>query len=146
MALGIIVVLIILSSFMRYGISKPFHFTEEICALLFLSACMFALSHGLVQKKHIKITAIFDLLPDSIRLTAEIFMYLISFIFLTVFLRASWMYAMDTFEFKSVSPDAGIPLWPWMILIPLGTAMFGLNLMVLFVQRVADAVCKNKKG
>lgn len=142
LALAATTILIVTSSLLRYVVGKPIHFTEEVGALLFFSACILSLSHSFTINKHIRISILLDQLPKTKANILEILAILASLVFLFFFIKESWVYTAETYEFKSVSPDANIRLWGWMALMPLGTAIFFVNMLIKLVDIILDLVGK----
>ena len=131
-------VLIVTSSIMRYIIARPFHFTEEICALFFMSISIITIPYVLYAGRHIRIRIIFDRVPESAQDILSLISYLITLCFTVFFIKESWSFCWETLEVAGTSQDASIPLFPWMALIPLSLAIFGLQLSVMTIEKIKD--------
>jgi len=129
-AVAIITGLIVISSIMRYLVNRPLHFTEELSALLFMAISVLSISYVFRAGQHIRIRAIFDRLPSPLRGFVDLAADLSTIVFLFFSIYWTWVFAYETHEFGGTSPDAGIRLFPWMLLVPVSLFVLVLNLLV----------------
>lgn len=114
-----------LSAIMRYVLGTPFHFTEELVALLFLTTVFLTLPYSALRGQHICVT----LLTARLRGLASRFMQIIN---LSVILAFSvWFFSLSLdftlfgHEIGARSEQSDLLLWPWMALMPLALALVG---------------------
>jgi TRAP-type C4-dicarboxylate transport system permease small subunit len=143
---GATTLLVVVSSLMRYIFGKPIHFTEELGALFFMVLSVFSLAYVLTIDRHIKITIIFNRIPKTIRSYVELFSYFISIIVIAILIKLTWNFSYLTYNMKGRSPDADIPLFPWMILIPLSLTIFELILLKEALMKIKNFLVQRKSG
>ena len=127
--------LVVLSAVMRYLVASPFHFTEELVGLLFMTMVFFTLPYGISERRHIRVTIFTRLLPPRGKRVAEAFNSVIVIIFGSLFFVQSWKFTAFTHEIGARSEQSEIVLAPWMATIP---ATIGLLVLVALVQLVRD--------
>ena len=115
-----IIALLAGSSFSRYLFDMPIPITEELTALLFVALSCLSLAEGFVTGGQIRIVALWRLLPRWLQRPMSIVGHLISLIVLAVIVRETFQFAAMSYRLGSRSYISEIPLWPWMMLIPLG--------------------------
>jgi TRAP-type C4-dicarboxylate transport system permease small subunit len=63
LVVAVLVILMVVSSLMRYVIGSPFHFTEELSALFFMTLSVLPIAYVARVKNHIRIRIILDRIP-----------------------------------------------------------------------------------
>lgn len=119
-------IFVALSAVMRYAVGAPFQFTEEQVGLLFVAMVFLALPYCAFSGRQIRVTVITDRLPDKL---SNLTRYLASFCtvaFGCIFSILSFDFAALSFELSSMTDMAGIVLYPWMALMPIGCGILGI--------------------
>ncbi len=109
---------VVLASVMRYFVGSPFRFTEEIVGLLFVALAFMGLPWATMHNRHLRITLIPDMLPAGVRKVADFVAGLLVIAFCAIFAVQSWEFASFSLMLNSRSDMGGIPLFPWMALMP----------------------------
>ena len=116
---AVMVGLIVVSSLMRYVVGRPFHFTEELSALFFMALTVMPIAYMAKLKNHIRISIIFDRIPQPARDWVALTAHAATLVFVIVVVKITWDFAYMTHELGGRSPDASLVLFPWMVLIPI---------------------------
>ncbi|BBK36358.1 hypothetical protein STAQ_14360 [Allostella sp. ATCC 35155] len=109
---------VVLATVMRYFVGSPFRFTEELVGLLFVALAFLGLPWATMHNRHLRITLILDRLPPALRRAADLLGQALVLVFLAVFAWQSWEFAAFSLMLNSRSDMGGIPLFPWMALLP----------------------------
>lgn len=123
-----------LSAAMRYFVGRPFAFSDELVGLMVVTLAFMALPHALAENRHIRITALTDRLPTRMQKLAGAVGLAILLGFVVVFgleMRAAIAYAI---RFNVRGEMGGLPLYPWMLTIPVALALTGLLATVRFLR------------
>jgi TRAP-type C4-dicarboxylate transport system permease small subunit len=137
--------LIVVSSLMRYVVGRPFHFTEELSALFFMTLTVLPLAYAAKIKSHIRIGIIFDHIPQPVRDWVALAAHVVTLIFVTLTVRITWGFAYMTHQFGGLSSDAGLVLFPWMALIPICLVVFGFQVIIDLVEQW-QGIMKSRVG
>lgn len=133
--------LVVLSACMRYLVGRPFGFTEELVALLYMAMVFLAIPLATVQRKHISISILPQQLTTLLRYPLRLGAGLTMIAFCVWFTVASIGFSAESYRFGSITEQSSILLWPWMALIPLTMGFVAIiSVLHLFqdVWRPAD--------
>ena len=145
-AIGVAVstLLVTISAFMRYVAGKPFHFTEEIGALLFVLISVLSSPYVLTEKRHIRVSILLNRLNPRYRCFLDLFAHVISIIILVVMIKVTLEFSISNYHIGSRSPDADIYLFPWTALVPFSLAMMGIVLIRNVIEILM--LIRNRRG
>jgi len=118
--------LVALAAIMRYVFHAPFAFTEELVGLLFSALVFLALPYVTLNRKHIHVTLLSDLLPAQVRRVTGLLGDLLVVVFCIWFGTYAWQFAEFSFELGARTDLAGITLWPWMGFMVLACGLMGV--------------------
>ncbi|ROP99476.1 TRAP-type C4-dicarboxylate transport system permease small subunit [Stella humosa] len=125
---------VVLASVMRYFVGAPFRFTEELVGLLFVAVAFIGLPWATLHNRHLRITLIPDKLPPAVRRITDKVAALLVIVFCAVFAAQSWEFAAFSLSLNARSDMGGIPLFPWMALMPIMCAAAGIGMLVRWVR------------
>ncbi|CAH1655106.1 putative TRAP transporter-DctQ subunit [Hyphomicrobiales bacterium] len=112
--LGIgILTLVTVSVIMRYGLSAPFRFTEDVVGLCVLGATFLALPLIALEKQDIRVTALTDILPKRTAFIWTLFGYGVVSLFFFLFGRDLWDQMIFSYKLSLRIEASQIPIWPW---------------------------------
>jgi TRAP-type C4-dicarboxylate transport system permease small subunit len=133
-ALLLMTSLVVISSFMRYLVGRPFGFTEELVALLYMSMVFLAIPIATVHRRHVAITV----LPQKIMLLFKRpfrFLAVVAMIaFCIWFTVAAVSFTSESYRFGSRTEISEILLWPWMAVIPISMGLVSLISILHLIQ------------
>ncbi|WP_374443773.1 TRAP transporter small permease [Stella sp.] len=121
---------VVLASVMRYFVGSPFRFTEELVGLLFVGLAFLGLPWTTMRNRHLRITLIPDMLPPAVRRLTDLLGMALVLVFLVVFAWQSWEFASFSLMLNARSDMGGIPLFPWMVLLPSMCAAAAVGVVV----------------
>ena len=140
----ILMVVVGLSVIFRYIVNMPLLFVDDLCGLLYVALTFLALAYVFVDKRHIRITFLFNRLPERAQNYLEIAGCLVTLFFLGLFGKEGWVFFYTSYQLQSASETASIPLAPWLFLMPLTLAIFGSFVLVFTIQKVHALVARNR--
>jgi TRAP-type C4-dicarboxylate transport system permease small subunit len=135
-ALALMVLLVVLSSAMRYIVHSPFHFTEELVGLLFLATSFFTIPLNAAERRVIRIVILVRLLPARLAWLGEIFDQLILLVFASWFCVLSWHFTSFAWEIEARSEQSDLLLAPWMAMMPACTFLVAVIVVVQLLARM----------
>ena len=132
-----------LSAIMRYVLGSPYRFTEELVGLLFAAMVFLTLPYCASMSRHIRVTLVRDLQPGWARAASDIVAALAIIVFAVIFAHLSWDFTALSYRLRSVTDMAGLLVYPWMALMPIGIGLLGVvvtvrTLSALFARRIPE--------
>ena len=121
-ALLALTALVVIASFMRYFIGKPFAFTEELVALLYMSMVFLAIPLVTVKETHIAVSVMPQRVRRAIGPLLRVGASLVMIVFCAWFTVEAYGFVQRSRGLDSRSEQFGLLLWPWMAVIPVTMA------------------------
>ncbi len=112
-AVAAIFVLVTAAVVMRYVVSEPFRFTEELSGLMLAMSVFFVFPLTIAANQNIRITLLSDRLRGPAARAAWIFAELIMVAFFAVFAWEAWKFYQAALQFNERSEQAQLVLAPW---------------------------------
>ncbi|MCG8338110.1 MAG: TRAP transporter small permease [Proteobacteria bacterium] len=146
-ALGMIaiVVIIVISVFMRKFFNYPLFFSEEIVGILMSVSLFLALPMVTLNGTHIRISIFTEFLKRRSRLAYKIttyVSYLIGVVFCLWLLVEAVPWLQFAIKHNLKTETARLLLYPWMISLPLSI----LLMLAIFIARLFGFIKSNEKG
>jgi len=116
------------------GGSLPF--AEELNQILVIAVTFLGLSHGVREGRHIRMSAIYDLLDGRLRKGVLILTWLGTCILLGVLAVLAAQYVAATREAGSVTPALRVPWWTVYTVVPLGLGVASLQYALAVVRNL----------
>lgn len=134
-----------LSAIMRYVLGTPFHFTEELVALLFLTTVFLTLPYSALRRQHISVTLLTGRLRGMGSRLMQIVNLTVVLVFSVWFFSLSLDFTLFGHELGARSEQSDLLLWPWMALMPLTLALVAVVSVwqVILVLRGQDPAHAN---
>jgi C4-dicarboxylate transporter DctQ subunit len=119
----------------RYLFNRPTMWADEMASYLLLAIVFLGLGHNLRTDGHIRIDAVTNLLSLRWRAVLEVFAYAIGIMFACVLLLGTWT-RFENFWTRGTMSDSPLmtPLWIAMVPVVLGAIVFGLAMIVGFIN------------
>lgn len=130
-----IVALIVAAVVMRYAISSPFRFTEELAGLLLASMVFLSIPAVRLADSDIRVTLFTERLGGAARRLAWVTGQLITAGFFAVLAWEAWGIAAFTTRLGLMSEAARLPLSPFLWLMVAGAALTALVALVQAIRR-----------
>jgi TRAP-type C4-dicarboxylate transport system permease small subunit len=122
-ALLVLTALVVIASFMRYFIGKPFAFTEELVALLYMAMVFLAIPLVTVKGTHITVSVMPEAVRRRIGPALRVGGVLVMIVFCAWFTVEAFNFVQRSRGLASRSEQFGLLLWPWMAVIPVTMAL-----------------------
>lgn len=126
--------LVVIASVMRYFVGKPFDFTEELVALLYMSMVFLAIPLVTLKQSHICVSVMPQRLQVALGGLLRAGSAVVMLAFCTWFTIEAYGYVEHSRRLHSRSEQVDFLLWPWMAVIPV-TMGFVAIIVVLHVLR-----------
>jgi TRAP-type C4-dicarboxylate transport system permease small subunit len=128
----------------RYFFNRPITGTWELIGLFLVCAGTFGIAYCQIRKRHVRVTFLYERLPRRLRLISDGLAYLIG---LTAFSLVCWRSGLMTRTYillgdKGTSFDLDIRLWPFWLLLTIGTGMLSLVLLRDLIRSLVKVVQK----
>jgi TRAP-type C4-dicarboxylate transport system permease small subunit len=120
--------LVVVSVLARYVFNQPQPWSDEIVGYLFLSHCLLALAYATYKKAHVAAEMLFVHFPPRVQFIVTLTGYLLALwcISFIVYYGSILTYQYLIRDWRSDTAYAVI-LWPFVMMIPLGFLLFGLQ-------------------
>jgi len=131
-----IAVLTITNVVARSVFSASLASTEELCQFLIIIVTFIGLSYGVSRARHIRMTAVYDLLGARARKVLMVVICASTALLLFYLAWEAFAYAMVVRRLGSVSPALQVPLYAVYLVAPLGLGMAGVRYVMALVQNL----------
>jgi TRAP-type C4-dicarboxylate transport system permease small subunit len=138
--LAMMMFLTALDVLLRYFLNRPISGALELTQFMMLIVVASGLAHCTMEKSHVRVEVLIERCPPKIQTALYT---LTSFLCLGLFLVITWqavVYAGFLRDANLTSPVLFIPVFPFAIILALGTAVFCLALLAEFVHFLSRAV------
>jgi len=115
--------LVVIASFMRYFIGRPFDFTEELVALLYMSMVFLAIPLVTLKQSHISVSVMPQRLERALSGLLRACGALVMIVFCGWFTFEAYGFVEYSQRLNSRSEQVDLLLWPWMAVIPVTMAL-----------------------
>lgn len=115
--------LVALSAIMRYVVSAPFAFTEELVGLVLTAMLFLALPVALWRAKHIRMSLVSTRIKGAAGGVVALVAAAVLIAFSVWFLLEAWKTLGFEVRFNTRSTTAELLLYPWVALLPLSMAL-----------------------
>lgn len=129
--LASMIVYITIAVITRKGFNLCLPGVVEVSAYAFVALTFLGLAYTLQTEGHIRITIVFDRLPQKAKPLIRLISDLLTVVFLIVMIISSFRLWVESFILGPTSPtDLHTPMWIPQIVLPLGFLLFLLQLLV----------------
>lgn len=111
--------------------------SDEYSGYVFAGATTWAYSYCLIHRSHIRIDALYNILPRGVRAAFDIFALLALFGYMAFFTSKAWPVFVESWTLNSVSVTPQLtPLWMPQIVWVMGLIFFNLTLIFMIVYTI----------
>ena len=137
-SLFLMTMLVVIASFMRYLVNRPFDFTEELVALLYMAMVFLAIPLVTVRRVHVNVSVMPERWMTATAGWCRIGAGIVMIAFCAWFAIEAYGFMEQSRRFNSKSEQVEILLWPWMAVMPATMIFVGLITLVnLLLGRAA---------
>jgi len=123
----------------RYLFNKPIHGTTEVIEFMMVGLLYFTLANTQAEKAHIRVEMFISRLSPGSRLIFEVIAYLLGFILFALITWQGTLSAMKAWEiWETTFGLIMFPLFPAKVLIPIGSFLFCLRLLLDLIGGLKD--------
>ncbi|TKD63836.1 TRAP transporter small permease [Cobetia marina] len=124
LALGLIGIISLANVVVRYATDASFAFTEEFSVFLLVLLTLAGASVAIRRQAHIRIALLEDVLPLPLWQLMVVLQTLAVLVVLGLVVWFGGTFALEEYQWESLSPGLGLPNWWYVIWLPLlGVAM-----------------------
>lgn len=133
--LSLVAIMCILAAgvIMRKLVGQPILGVNEIVQLTAVALVMSALPHCTAQNGHVGVDVFDPMLGKWGRFVGDLLSRILSGGVLAVLCQRAWLKAMDALEWGDATNMLGLPIWPFYLILSIGT---GLCVLVLMAQLI----------
>lgn len=114
---------------MRYVFNSPVHQIMELTAYMMVSLTFLILAYIQHQRRHVRISFFVMRQSERNQIILGIFTTLCALATFVLLTWGSWEYAHQAWRLKFTSEEAGYPLFPPRLLVPVGSFLMCLRLL-----------------
>jgi TRAP-type C4-dicarboxylate transport system permease small subunit len=118
---------------MRALFNRPIAGSVELIEFLMVIVGFLVLAWCGMQNRHIKVELLVSLFPKGVRGILKKFNYAACFIIFSIMAWRVFLEARANADLKTVSPELGIPIFPFYWVVAVGYAVLCLVLLVQFI-------------
>lgn len=122
----------------RFVFQSSLFFSEELNRILIILITFAGISYAARQGRHIRMTAIFDTLPHSLRKGLMIVISLVTAVFMLGLAWYSFTYILTQAGRGRVLPALQIPVWIPLVWVPVGFFMTGLQYLLTAIKNMIE--------
>ncbi|MCA1939850.1 MAG: TRAP transporter small permease [Caenispirillum bisanense] len=123
LAMALICAISLANVVVRYMTNASFAFTEEFSVFLLVVMTLLGAAVAFARHEHIKITFFLERMPKSVRLGAELVTLAVTTALFSMVLYYGALFALDEWEYETVSAGLGYPNWIYTLWLPLLSAV-----------------------
>lgn len=138
MYIGIITLTIFLNANViarKLGMSYTFY-VDELSMFLVIAITFIGISYGVREASHIRMSAIFDIMPEKIKIFLMATMSLLSSVMLFYLTYLSIKYVLIMRESGQIAPALGIPYWIGNIVVPIGFFLTSVQYLIVAYKNI----------
>ncbi len=137
----VITIMITFDVLMRYFLNKPQLFVDELSTLILILIIFGGIAHTFQRGGHIRVDLLTTRLGRRANRALRIFTLLLGIIFLGIITQNTLLSSIVAYRLERLSMVMFYPLWIPMLLIPLGT---GLMALVMVIKVIAEVKARGK--
>ena len=120
----------------RFVFNRSIYFSMELNAFLMVIITFMGLSYAARKGRHIRMSAIYDQLPDLGRKILMIVIAIVTAAIMFVLAYYSTSYVHRIYELGKVTPSMRVPLWITLVWVPIGFVMAGIQYTLTVFQNL----------
>ena len=123
----------------RYFFNTPSNWSLELSGYLLVALAYLGAPYTELTEGNIRIDFLYSRFSLRLRLCADVVIYLIGICWGGVVLWQGWLLAWESWKISACSSEAmAWPLFPSQVLVPIGSLLLCLVLILKIVQRIRD--------
>jgi len=123
----------------RFGFGRSIYFSNELNAFLMVLITFMGLGYAARQGRHIRMSAIYDQLPDIGRKVLMIVISLVTAVVMFVLAYYAVSYVHRLWELEKVTSSLRFPMWIMYLWVPLGFVIAGIQYLLTAWQNLRSS-------
>ena len=123
----------------RFVFNQSIYFSMELNQFLMIIITFMGLGYAARQGRHIRMSAIYDQLPDTGRKILMIIIAGVTSAVMFVLAYYAFSYVHRIWELEKVTPSMRVPLWITYVWVPLGFIITGIQYALTVVQNLRSS-------
>lgn len=141
----VMMVSVVLGVVMRYMFRAPLAWTFEVVGYMLVAITFLALAGVQARAGHVRVEFLIARLGENRRNLLGVVTILCALFFFIMVTWASWEYAVRALHFGLVSEEEGFPLFPPRLLVPVGSFVICLQLLVNLSRHISFLLGRGPK-
>lgn len=137
-AMILVAVLTITNVFSRLLFNHALAFAEELTRFMIIVICFVGLSYAASRGRHIRMTALYDLLPLRPRKILMMVIAAVTALLMFYLAYASVGYIYVIYDLESMSPTLRVPLFIVYLAAPIGLVLAGIQYLLTLVRNLNE--------
>ena len=129
LALGVVAMTVntVAAVISRFVFNNALTFTDELNVIFIVIVTYAGLSYAARNGRHIRMSAIYDAMPEKVRKVMMIIMTSVTSAFMFFLSYYSYAYIVEVYESGRILPALGLPVFYIYLWVPVGFVMTGLQ-------------------
>ena len=123
----------------RFVFNSAITFTDELNVIFIVVVTYAGLSYAARNGRHIKMSAIYDAMPEKMRKVLMILMTSVTSVFMFFLSYYSYYYIVEVYESGRILPALGLPVFYIYLWVPVGFVMTGLQYAFTAVKNITHS-------
>jgi TRAP-type C4-dicarboxylate transport system permease small subunit len=124
----------------RYFFNTSANWVAEVSAFMMVPLTFLALGHVQSKRMHVNITLLIDKQSLKTKTVLRIITTLFTLALFALLTWAAWLFSLEALQHGYVSDAAGIPLFPFRLLVPVGSLLMCVRLVADLVQDIGPLI------
>lgn len=120
----------------RFVFGQSIYFSMELNQFLMVLITFMGLGYAARQGRHIRMSAIYDQLPDAGRKVLMTVIAAVTSVIMFVLAYYAFSYVFRIWELQKTTPSLGFPLWITYVWVPLGFTITGIQYALTVFQNL----------
>lgn len=117
-------------------------FCEEVVVQLFLVMSMFAISACVVERTHMGLSIVTDMLKGKWKIVSLVFIFIINLIMFVFLGYLSVQMVISQYQYNLVTSVLGWPRWIFTLSIPIGSALYIIRSIQILIYDLKEVLNK----
>lgn len=122
----------------RFGFGQSLFFSGEINRILIVMITFAGIGYAARHGRHIRMSALFDLLPLRARKYLMVMIALITGLIMFALCYFSVIYIQELYDRGRILPALGFPIWYIYLWVPIGFAVTGIQYLLTAVKNLTS--------
>ncbi|MCW7546010.1 MAG: TRAP transporter small permease [Aurantimonas coralicida] len=111
----------------RFAFGRSLYFSQELNQFLVILVTFAGIGFAARHGRHIRMSAIYDELPDPVRRALMIVIALVTAATMFILAWFSWFYVVSVFDTGRISPVLRLPIYVTLVWLPIGFVITGIQ-------------------